>query len=167
MMFSGTGLLVLFHILFATLWFGGAVYQVRIIGPAFMAAGPAATGFQLALAKRGGIGKYFAITGGLAILFGAALYGQEHVYQDPFAGRNLWLTLGALMALLAYGHGVAANLPAERKWLAVCNSVKGTPTPEQGKQMQELGMKLGKLGAQSVMMLAVAILLMLMSRVLA
>lgn len=167
MEFSALGLLVLFHVLFATMWFGGAAYHVAIIGRALMAAGPASTGFQLALARRGGIGKYFAITGGLAILFGAALYGQEHIYASAFTGRNLWLTLGSIMALLTYGHGLAANLPNEKKWIKLCNSIQGTPTPEQGKQLQALDEKLGRLANQSTAMLAITLLLMLMSRVLA
>ncbi len=163
--FTTSGLLVLLHVLFATLWFGGAVYQVRLIGPALMAAGPAGGGFQLALAKRKGIGWYFALTGLLTIVFGGALYGSEKVYNDPFGPHNVWLTSGAIIAVLAYLHGMAVNLPAEKKWLAVCNSVKGAPTPEQGKQMAELGQKIGKAGRHSVMMLAVAILLMLLARV--
>src|SRR5689334_17162756 len=77
MTFSVTGLLVLFHVLFASLWFGGGVYQVRIVGGTLMAAGQQAGGFMAALARRKGIGWYFALTGGLAILFGGALYGKE------------------------------------------------------------------------------------------
>jgi hypothetical protein len=166
MEFVGAGLLVLFHVLFAALWFGGAVYQTAVIGRALMVAGPQASGFMLALARRGGIGRYFAITGGLAILFGGALYGQEHVYEAAFTGRNLWLTLGAIMAVLTYLHGLTANLPTERRWLALCNGLKGPPTPEEGRRMQELGMRLGKLGAASTAMLGLSMLLMLMSRVL-
>ncbi|MEA3202417.1 MAG: hypothetical protein QOI63_83 [Thermoplasmata archaeon] len=166
MEFVGAGLLVLLHVLFATLWFGGAVFQVAIVGRTLMAAGPQAMGFVLALARRGGIGKFFAINGGLAILFGAALYGQEKVQDAPFAGRNLWLTLGAIVAILAYLHGAFANLPLEKKWIALCNSVSGAPTPEQGKQIQEYGMRLGKNATISTAMVGVALLLMLMSRVL-
>jgi hypothetical protein len=166
MEFSSVGALVLLHVLFATLWFGGAAYQVLVIGRTLMQAGPAATGFALTLARRGGIGKYFAINGALTILFGAALYGQERIHEAPFVGRNLWLTLGAIVALLAFGHGLATNMPTERKWLAVCRSVQGAPTPEQGQQMAMLGAKMGRLAVQSLAMLGVAILLMLMSRVL-
>lgn len=166
--FSSTGLLVLFHVLFASLWFGGGVYQVRIVGGTLMAAGPNAGGFMAALARRKGIGWYFALTGGLAIVFGALLYGKEMADKSiagPFEGRGLWLTLGAIMAVLAYLHGMAFNLPLERKWMRFSNSLKGPPTKEQGQQLMQYGMKLGKNGAISVAMVALAMLLMLMSKV--
>jgi hypothetical protein len=168
MVFEITGLLILFHVLFASLWFGGAVYQVRVVGGTLMQAGPAASGFMLALARRGGIGKYFAVMGALTIVFGGIVYGQEKVSDHAFdmAGGFLWLTLGAIMAVLAYLHGLLVQLPTERKWLAVCNGVKGAPTKEQGEQMMALGMKLGKGGAVSTAMIGVAMLLMLMHQVL-
>ncbi len=165
--FQFTGLLVLLHVLFASAWFGGAAYQARVIGPALMAAGPSGMGFVLTLARRRGIGWFFALAGAMTILFGGWLYGKEQVYSAAFEGRNLWLTLGALLALGAYGHGLAVNMPTEKKWLAVCNSVKGTPTPEQGKLIAEYGAKLGKASIMGAAMVGVAMLLMLMSRVLA
>ena len=167
MEFVADGLLVLFHVLFATLWFGGAAYQVLIIGRALMAAGPQATGFMLALAKRGGIGKYFALNGALTIVFGAILFGRETSRGglEPMEGRGLWLSLGATVAVLAYLHGLMVNMPTEKKWLALCNGIQGAPTPTQGKQMGEFGQKLGKAGAHSAIMVGVALLLMLMGRV--
>ena len=164
--FVSTGPLVLLHVLFASLWFGGAAYQVIMIGGTLRQAGPAAGGFMKTLADRGGIGKYFAITGGLAILFGAALYGQEKVYDITFEGRGLWITLGAAVAVLAYLHGMVVNMPTERRWLAFMKELKGPPTKEQQERLMEFGMKLGKAGAISFLMLAVSMLLMLMSRVL-
>lgn len=165
MEFVGAGLLVLFHVLFASLWFGGAIYQVTVIGRTLMAAGPAAGGFVMTLARRGGIGKYFAINGGLTLLFGALLYGQEKVHESAFSGRGLWLTLGALVAVAAYVHGAAVNMPVERRWIRFVNGLKGPPTKEQAEQLQAFGMRLGKNGAASAAMLAVAMLLMLLSRV--
>jgi peptidoglycan/LPS O-acetylase OafA/YrhL len=168
MAFSGTGLLVLFHVLFASLWFGGAAYQVRIVGGTLMAAGPAAGGFMQALARRKGIGWYFALTGGLAIVFGGILYGQEMnsgAIAGAFEGRGLWLTLGALFAVLAYVYGAVHSLPLERKWMRLSNSIKGAPTKEQGQQLMEFGMRLGKSGVVSTALIGLAMLLMLLSRV--
>jgi len=168
MEFSGNGLLVLFHVLFASLWFGGVAYQVRIIGGTLMQAGPAASGFLTVLARRKGVGWYFALTGLLTILFGGALYGQEMhsgAIADAWSGRGLWLTLGAILAVLAYLHGMTANFPIERRWLKLSNSITGQPTPEQAKQLQDYGMKLGKNGAISAMIVGLAMLCMLLSRV--
>lgn len=168
MAFAGGGsLLVAAHILFATLWFGGAAYQVSIIGRTLMQAGPAAGGFLMTLARRGGIGTYFAITGGLAILFGAARYGQRmsEGSLETFSGSGLWLTLGALVAVGAYLHGMFVNTPTEKKWIRLANGIPGAPTKDQAAQLQDLGMRMGKNGVISTAMLAVAMLLMLLGRV--
>ena len=167
MAFSTLGLLVLFHVLFAALWFGGLVYQVVMIGGNLMAAGPAAGGFLRTLAQRGGIGKYFAITGGLAILFGGWLYGQEMAdgALEALSGRGLWLTLGAVVAVVTYIHGLAINKPLESKWIAYTRSIQGTPTAEQARQLQDYGMRMGKAGMHSMVLLTIAMLLMLLNRV--
>lgn len=167
MAFVASGLLVLLHVLFAALWFGGAAFQVLMIGQALRQAGPAAGGFMKTLAERGGIGKYFAITGGLTILFGALLYGMRRSAgtMETFTGYGLWITLGAIVAVLAYLHGAFVNLPTERKWIAYSATLKGPPTKEQAARLQEFGMKLGKDGAVSFLMITVAMLLMLLSRV--
>lgn len=167
MAFSGLGLLVLAHVLFASLWFGAGVFQVLVIGRGLMAAGPAASGFIIALMRNGGIGRFFAISGILTIVFGAALYGMEQSdgSLESFSGRGLWLTLGAIVAVLAFLHGLFVNMPTEKKLIALCNDIKGAPTKEQGQQMQAYGQKLGKAGAVGVMMVATAMVLMLLNRV--
>ena len=166
--FQFVGLLVLLHVLFASLWVGAAIYQVTVIGPALMRAGPAAGGFLAALARRGGIGRYFAAAGALTITFGGWLYGYEHAHKMlvPFQGRGLWITLGAIVAILGFLHAVTMTIPVERKWMRLTNSLRGPPTPEQGAQLQAYGMKLGKSSAISATMVGLALLLMLMSRVL-
>lgn len=167
MAFDATGLLRLGHILFASLWFGGAAYQVIMIGATLRQAGPAAAGFMQTLAARGGIGKYFAINGGLAILFGGALYGvrMSQDAMETFSGYGLWVTMGTVFAVAAYVHGMAVNMPTEKRWLAFMRGLKGPPTKEQQAQLQEFGMKLGKAGTLSFAMIAAAMLLMLLSRV--
>ncbi|MFA5942860.1 MAG: hypothetical protein WC876_00145 [Candidatus Thermoplasmatota archaeon] len=165
--FEPYGLLILGHVLFASLWFGAGVYQVLVIGRGLMAAGPAAGGFVVALMQKGGIGRFFAISGILTILFGGALYGQLMADDsiETFSGRGLWLTLGSIMAVLAFLHGLTVNMPTERKLIALCKSLKGHPTKEQSAQIGAMGQKLGKAGLHGVTMVATAMLLMLLSRV--
>lgn len=168
MAFDSTGLLVLFHVLFGSLWFGGGVFQVAVIGRGLRAAGPAGGGFLVALMKNGGIGRFFAINGILTIIFGGILYGQamdDGSITGAFEGRGLWLTLGAIVAVLAFIHGMAFNMPNERKLIALCKTINGPPTKAQAEQMQALGMKLGKYGMHGVAMVGTAMLLMLLSRV--
>lgn len=165
--FEPYGLLVLGHVLFASLWFGAGVYQVSVIGRGFMAAGPAAGPFIVTLMKNGGIGRFFAIAGILTILFGGALYGQlmSDGSIETFSGRGLWLTLGAVVAVLAFIHGLAVNMPTERKLIALCKTINGPPTKDQAAQLQGFGQKLGKAGAVGVAMVSLAMLLMLLGRV--
>ncbi len=167
MEFVAQGLLVLGHVLFASLWFGGGVFQVAVIGRGLMAAGPAAGGFIVALMKAGGIGRFFAISGILTIVFGGALYGQmmSDGSIESFSGRGLFLTLGSIVAVLAFIHGLTVNMPTERKLIALCKQINGPPSKEQAAQLGAFGQKLGKAGAHGVMMVATAMLLMLLSRV--
>lgn len=167
MAFEPTGLLRLAHILFASLWFGGAAYQLLVIGATLRQAGPAAGGFMATLAARGGIGKYFAVTGGLAIGFGFAIYGVRmgNDELETFEGMGLWITLGAIVAVAAYLHGMIFNMPTEKRWLAFMRGLKGPPTKDQQAQLMDFGMRMGKAGAVSVLLLSIAMLLMLLSRV--
>ncbi len=167
MAFDAYGLLILGHVLFASLWFGAGVYQVLVIGRGFRAAGPAAGPFIVTLMKNGGIGRFFAISGILTILFGGALYGQLMADDaiETFSGRGLWLTLGAIVAVLAFIHGLTVNMPTERKLIALCKTINGPPTKEQGAELQGFGQKLGKAGVHGVTMVSLAMLLMLLSRV--
>ncbi|MHB1260434.1 MAG: hypothetical protein ACYC2H_01825 [Thermoplasmatota archaeon] len=165
--FEPYGLLILGHVLFASLWFGAGVYQVLVIGRGLMAAGPAAGGFIVALMKNGGIGRFFAISGILTILFGGALYGQlmSDGSIETFSGRGLWLTLGAIVAVGAFIHGLTVNMPTERKLMSLAKGLKGPPTKEQAAEMGALGQKLGKAGRHGVALVGTSMLLMLLSRV--
>lgn len=167
MEFVGHGLLVLFHVLFASLWFGGVLFMVVMVGPAMAQAGPAGGGFIMTVMRRGGMGKYFITTGGLTLAFGAILYGKMMMDNsiETFSGRGLWLTLGSIMAVATYAHGLSSNVPVEKQLIKLVGSIKGTPTAEQGKQMGELGAKMGKAGVTAAIMLGTAMLLMLLNRV--
>ncbi len=90
---------------------------------------------------------------------------QDGSITGAFEGRGLWLTLGAILAVLALVHGITMNMPNERKLIALCKQINGPPTKDQAAQMQALGMKLGKYGRHGVMMVGGAMLLMLLSRV--
>jgi uncharacterized membrane protein len=167
MAFEALGLLVLFHVLFAALWFGGVLFMVTMVGPAMAQAGPAGGGFVMTVMRRGGMGKYFATTGALTLAFGAILYGimMQDGSIETFSGAGLWLTLGAIMAVATYAHGLASNMPIEKKLIKLVEGIKGAPTAEQGKQMAELGQKMGKAGVTAAIMLGTAMLLMLLSNV--
>ena len=153
------------HVLAASLWFGGGVFQVLMVGSALMRAGPAALGFMQAVAKKGGFAPFFAISGIMAVVSGGYLYYDDEVGQAAFKGSNLWLTVGAIVAVLALLEGLFLLRPLNGKWVAAVNSIKGAPTAEQGKTIAELGARIGKTGARSVAMISLTMLCMLLWRV--
>ena len=165
MEFVAEGVWVFLHILFAAIWFGGGLFQILIVGPALKQSGPQGAGFLATVMKRGGIGRYFGIAGVLTIVFGAIAYVTLD-YQDlGMEGVGLWVNLGAAVAVLTLLHGIAVNMPAERKIMTLMAELKGPPTPAQAQQLQALGMRMGKNGLVSMVMLATAMVLMLMSNV--
>jgi hypothetical protein len=82
-----------------------------------------------------------------------------------FEGRGLWITLGAILALLAYLYGLVHSLPLERKWMRYSNAITGAPTKAQGEELMGFGKKLGISGVISTALLGLAMVAMLLSRV--
>ncbi len=162
------------HIVAAALWIGAGVFQVLIIGPALMQAGPQAGGFIMTLARRGGMGRFFAISGIVTILAGGLVYGErikalKDIGEGAFSSTDGFylVTIGAILAVLALLHGLTSNMPTERKLVKLCKSIQGAPTPEQARLMGEYGAKLGKQGVIGVAIITVALLCMVGARVVA
>jgi uncharacterized membrane protein len=155
------------HVAGAVLWAGGALFQAAIVGPALARAGPAAGGFLQAVARRGGFGPYFGAVATLTVLTGGALYGMEDLHTAMGSGRGLWLTIGAVVAVLAYLHGLFAVMPNERRLVATLKGMQGPPTAEQGAALAAQGAKVGKLSMVSTALVAAALLAMLVGNRLA
>ncbi|MCA1820044.1 MAG: hypothetical protein LC620_08375, partial [Halobacteriales archaeon] len=106
--------------------------------------------------------------GSVSILAGAMLYGKEEIYKDPWsmdAGNgNLWLTIAAILAVLAYLEGLFAIRPLDRKLGVILRGLKGPPNAEQGAAIAALGARIGKMSAVSTAMVALALVGMVLRR---
>lgn len=165
MAFTMHSFVLIMHVLFASLWFGGAVFQVLVVGSAMRRAGPAAIGFMQAVAKNGGFAPYVAISGVVTVVAGGFLYYDSKIGQDAWTGSNLWLSIGAILGVAALLEGIFGLRPLNNKWVAALSGIKVTPTPEQGKQIADLGMRIGKMTLRSMVLIALAMILMLLWRV--
>lgn len=154
------------HIITAALWMGGAFFMAFILGPSMRAAGPAAGPLMMTVLRRGGLAWYFLSMGGTAIVAGLYLYMEYGYAPDPFGtAASTVLTVGVVTALLAYGHGLGAMLPSERKIKRLVRSMKpGPPSADEAAQFQAFGMKQGKHSAISAAMITLTFVLMVSSR---
>jgi hypothetical protein len=155
---------IVLHVVLATAWFGGALFLAAVVGPALQKAGPQAGGFLIAVARRGGFSRYFLIIAGITILLGASLYYREGIQAAPFAGQDLWVTLGAILAIVAFLDGLFIIRPVDEKLSKLLLSLKGPPSAEQATQLQTLGKKIGMMSAGSTLMVLLALVFMVIRR---
>lgn len=130
------------HVIFATLRTGGVLLMTFFIGPTLAAAGPAGGPFMAALLRRGGTSPYFLTVGLGTILTGGYIYHRLGYTSAPFAtGASVAVTIGAILALGAIGHGAAVLGPNLKKMKAVLQSIPpGVPAPpEVAAKLQALG----------------------------
>ena len=155
------------HVLAATLWVGGAVLMAFVLGPSLRIAGPAAGPFMMTVLRRGGLSPYFLSLGGVTILAGGYVYGDFGYGEDPFgSGSNAVITIGAIVALVAYIHGLAILMPNERKMKKLVRSMSpgAPPTAAQAAEMQQRAKKQGMQSALSALLLVFALIMMVLVR---
>jgi hypothetical protein len=156
------------HIIFGALWFGGGLFAISIILPGVNAAGPAGKSFMAAILRGGGFGKFFGPVSGLTVLTGLLLYYGRGYHDGPFDdAAAAMVTVGAILAILAFAEGLAVNMPSERKLRAIVKQMgNAPPSPEQASQMEALAMKSRKASMRGMALVALTFLLMV-GRVLA
>lgn len=155
------------HVIAASLWVGGSVLMAFVLGPALKAMGPAAGGFVLTLMRRGGLSPYFMSLGGVALVLGFYVYWALDYHTMGFStGAAALVNLGALAAILAYGHALFALMPNERRMKAIARAIApgSPPAPDQIAKLQTMGEKQGKNSVVSAILASLAFLLMTFSR---
>lgn len=149
------------HIIAAAGWFGALLLLVGRIGPAIKAAGPAAGPFVVEVVRRGGIGTIIGPLGIFTVLAGLYMYIAGDFHKHPMStGADMLLSLGALTGIIALGLGLAIAVPNEMKMKKIVAELQGPPTPEQGGQLRELGMKNAKLSGSIALLVSITILAM-------
>ena len=152
------------HIFAAVFWAGGAFFVVRVLLPTVQEAGPDGGKFMQRLAMSGRLTKGFAIASGVTVLSGALAFwpatgGLNMGYLR--SGPGIVLTIGAIFGLLAFLHGTFITAPVARRSGELAKQMaarQGPPEPEQLKEAQALGAKLGENAVHSAILIALALL---------
>jgi len=151
------------HVISAALWAGGAFFAAFVLGPHLAAAGPAAGAFMSVVVRRGGFTWFFAAFGLLTIVTGGYVYSEYGYASDPFGSvSRASVTVGAILALLAFLHGAAAMGPgqARMKKFVLTLPAGGPPTAAQTAELQRMGKKQGRAAAVSAGLIVLALLTM-------
>jgi hypothetical protein len=141
-------LTVLVHIVFGVLWAGGAIALGFFIIPSVVDAGPAGGAVMAGVIKRK-LPHFYTAFALLSVVSGLYLIHVRSAANPDFWGskEGIVLSVGALLALGAFGIGAGMQRPAALGLGALAAQVaaQGTPpTAEQGAQMALLRGKLGK-----------------------
>ena len=152
------------HIMAAVAW-GGAVYLfVVYVQPSAAAIAPAGAPLIRHLLGPRRMVEGILTLAGITIVAGAFLYWHDWRAAGSFgdwvgSSYGLWLTIGAIAAILAAAIGATVTRPNVRRMLALGDQVArggGTPTPEQGREMAAIQARLKAAGRTSLALLAVA-----------
>ena len=133
------------HILLAIAWGGTVFLLVFFLQPTAKAIGPAAGPFMRELLGVRRLTDWVLRIAGAAIIAGGFLYWHDLQEYGPglgdFLGRaiGLWLTIGAVSALVAFGIGMFATAPTLKRMLAVGGQIAQAGDAPPPELLQELG----------------------------
>ena len=154
------------HIFAAVTWVGGGIFLVSVLTPTVQAAGPDGGRFMLRMAGYGRLGRMLMVSSITTVLAGALLFWSTSGGLNPAwltTPQGIFLTIGAIIGIVAMLHGAFATGPIVRKLGVVANDIlarQGPPPPELMQEAQALGAKLGSGAAVSVTMAALALFFM-------
>lgn len=137
------------HILLAIAWGGTVFLLVFFLQPTAKAIGPAAGPFMGELLGVRKLTQWLLRIASAAVIAGGFLYWHD-LDQYPSlsdflsSAFGLWITIGAISALIALGIGMFATAPTLKRMMAVSGQVahaEGPPPPELLKELGALQTK--------------------------
>ena len=137
------------HIMGAIAWGGSLFLVVLFIQPSAKAIGPAGAPFMREMLSRRHLGDWVLRLAGITIVAGGFLYWHDvQLYGSlgDFLGSafGLWLTIGAIAALVAVGIGVFATKPTIDKGFEVGAKIAQAGDPPPPELLQELAALLAR-----------------------
>jgi hypothetical protein len=131
------------HVLLAIAWGGTIFLLVFFLQPTAKAIGPAAGPFMRELLGTRRLVDWILRIAGATIVAGGFLYWRDvQLYGDlgDFLGSafGLWLTIGAVAALVAFGIGISATKPTLKRMLVVGGQVAQAGDQASPELRQEL-----------------------------
>jgi hypothetical protein len=152
------------HVMAAIAWGGAVFLMVVYVQPSVAAIAPAGAPFMREFLGRRrvvdgilGLAITTIVAGGFLYWHDWQLYGSLGDFLgEPF---GLWLTIGMFFALAAFLIGLFVTRPTAGKLTALGAAVAqggGTPTPEQGAQMQAFQARMKVAARVSLGLIAVA-----------
>ena len=163
-------LLRLLHIGTGVFWAGSIIYLAAFVLPAVQAISPEGGRFMQQLMRTRKLPVWMNIIATVNVLSGLRLIwvlsdGLQLSWMQ--GGYGCSLTLGAVMALIAYTIGMTVNRPAAFKIAAISQAVAKAGGPPSAEQLQAIGALRNKLEKGIRVMawlLAAAVILMSVAR---
>jgi uncharacterized membrane protein len=159
-------LLRVIHVFGAFAWIGGGMFLLSVVLPTVQAAGPEGGKFMQWVGRTGNLTRMFTAASLTTIVAGVLLYfpTSGNFNADWLrTGHGIVLTIGALIGLLAFFHGIFGAGAVARRSSALAREMasrNGPPAPEQIQQMQALGASSARQAAISVTLGSLALIFM-------
>jgi hypothetical protein len=161
-----------FHIVAGSLWVGSAFLFSGFIGPASAAVGPGAGPLLSELVKKRKVPAVIRALSGVTVLAGWILWLRD---VDTYGGLGDWLdstfgsvlTIGAVLATLAFVIGLAAIAPKVEKLVDLGGAIAqggAPPTPEQSAEMDRTSKSLEAASKIDLVLLILAVSAMATAR---
>ena len=160
----------LIHILFGAFWVGAAIFNAIFLIPSLRALGPVAGPVMQEIAQKRKLPIYFLVAGILTVLSGIGLYWHDSQgFTNGFmrSGGGITFGIGGALAILTLFIGVFIATPAGIRIAKLGGEIAAggkPPTSEQGAEMKQLQMKLGKMAAVAALLLTLTTIAMAIAR---
>ena len=154
----------LLHIVAGVIWVGAGVLVSMYLEPALERSGVDTTKFMRALYTRTGYTKLMPAVAITTTVAGVILYWMvTNGFSDVDfmrSGKGIVLGIGALIGLLAFGHGGGAMGRMTGQYVEMLNEAGDDPTGEQQQSLTELEGKLRRHGRISMWLAVAAVVFM-------
>lgn len=163
-------ILRLIHIFAGVFWAGAGMMNVFFVSPAAKKAGPSGGQFMQALSQQTRFALAMDLGASLTILSGIWLIWMASggFSAEWFATRRgLALTIGGIMAIVAYGVAWVMIKPTLARMGQLGQKIAaggGPPKPEQMSEMQKLQGKMAQGGGITAVLVIIAVIGMALSR---